>query len=176
MRAQTEALTQLTQLLATVAPAAQATERLHRHTRKVLTRPLWRASATTDGPSFPTVEEGFVSPRFRTAVTNRSSRLGDESWWGIDAAALGVVVLPSMVAAFAGRPDLMPAILAGLKQYQRLAWAQVRPHELWAAVATLHDRDPGVRDTVASYVLSRNHDEFDGEDAEALERLKEACR
>jgi hypothetical protein len=84
VREQTETLTRLADLLATAAqggvPAVEAERRLARHARLVLDRPLWLAGAA-EGLSFPTVDQGFVSPRFRIAMADWRAPLGDESWW-----------------------------------------------------------------------------------------------
>ena len=84
VRRQTDTLTRLTELLAgtvTVGtPAVEAEERLARHATAVLHRPLWRAE-NTEGLSFPTVEQGFISPRFRMTVVDKDSPLANEAWW-----------------------------------------------------------------------------------------------
>ncbi|MEV6930729.1 hypothetical protein AB0M46_40435 [Dactylosporangium sp. NPDC051485] len=84
VRGQTETLTRLADLLSTVVqggnPAADAERRLAAQARRVLDRPLWRTTAAGD-LSFPTVAQGFVSPRFRIVSANNASPLGDESWW-----------------------------------------------------------------------------------------------
>lgn len=81
---QTDTLTQLGDLLAGIVaagnPPVEAEQRLARHAAAVMQRPLWRADSVGD-IAFPTVEQGFVSPRFRWAVAGHNSRLADESWW-----------------------------------------------------------------------------------------------
>ncbi|WP_433060148.1 hypothetical protein [Dactylosporangium sp. CS-033363] len=80
VREQTETLAELGAMLTALvhgAPAVEAEQRLARHARLVLDRPLWQA----DDPAFPTVRDGFVSPSFRIALAGRDARLGDESWW-----------------------------------------------------------------------------------------------
>jgi hypothetical protein len=86
VRKQTETLGRLAELLShtvTIDTAAIETERrLASHAALVLERPLWRADAPAPaGLSFPTVQQGFVSPRFRITVSDEQSRLGDELWW-----------------------------------------------------------------------------------------------
>ncbi|MEV4347339.1 hypothetical protein AB0J83_23030 [Actinoplanes sp. NPDC049596] len=86
IREQREALAQISELLTSIfhgsTPATEAEKLLARHSAEGrLTRPLWTAGATAGGPVFPTIENGFVSPRFRIADADASARLGDESWW-----------------------------------------------------------------------------------------------
>ncbi|GAA2338536.1 hypothetical protein [Dactylosporangium salmoneum] len=84
VRGQTETLTRLADLLSTVVqagdPAAEAEQRLAAQARRVLDRPLWRTTEAGD-LSFPTVAQGFVSPRFRIVRAANAAPLGDESWW-----------------------------------------------------------------------------------------------
>nr|WP_229072731.1 hypothetical protein [Actinoplanes sp. DH11] len=79
---QTETLTglerRLTAIMDGAAPAA--VRGLRQHYAAGLSRPLWRSDALK-GLVFPTVEDGFVSPRFRLVVCGKDSNLGDESWW-----------------------------------------------------------------------------------------------
>ncbi|MEV6346807.1 ATP-binding protein [Actinoplanes sp. NPDC051851] len=86
VRRQGEALAGLSALLAGIVdaptPASDAVHGLARHYAEVLRRPLWRSDAPAPvGLTFPSVERGFVSPRFRVAHADRGARLSDESWW-----------------------------------------------------------------------------------------------
>ncbi|GAA2602685.1 hypothetical protein GCM10010399_36820 [Dactylosporangium fulvum] len=87
VRRQTETLDRLAEMLSRTvrgggAPAVETEQRLARHAALVLGRPLWRSDVPApEGLSFPTVEQGFVSPRFRIAVADKEARFGDESWW-----------------------------------------------------------------------------------------------
>ncbi|WP_146169295.1 NACHT domain-containing protein [Actinoplanes italicus] len=84
VRRQTETLTGIAEVLRrTVDGAAPAAvEGLARHHAEALRRPLWRSDAPApDGLTFPLVEQGFISPRFRLAVSAKDSRLSSEDWW-----------------------------------------------------------------------------------------------
>ncbi|MFI5912570.1 NACHT domain-containing protein [Dactylosporangium sp. NPDC051541] len=86
LRGQTETLARVEELLARVAdraaPGVETERRLARHAARVLGQPLWRGGAPAPaGLTFPTVEQGFVSPRFRIAHATDDARPGDEAWW-----------------------------------------------------------------------------------------------
>lgn len=87
VRKQTETLVHLNDLLSETVrsvntPAVEAEQRLARQAAQVLQRPLWRSNVPAPASlHFPTVEQGFISPRFRIAVSDKGSRLADESWW-----------------------------------------------------------------------------------------------
>jgi hypothetical protein len=86
VRGQTETLTRIEELLARTTdcdgPAVQTERRLARQAARVLGQPLWRGgSPAPAGLTFPTVEQGFVSPHFRIAYATDVARLGDEAWW-----------------------------------------------------------------------------------------------
>ncbi|WP_436534575.1 NACHT domain-containing protein [Actinoplanes sp. HUAS TT8] len=84
VRRQTETLTGVARQLGRLidAAASEAAEGLARHYKTALSRPLWRSdSPAPDGLTFPEVEQGFVSPRFRLAVCEKNSPLSSETWW-----------------------------------------------------------------------------------------------
>ncbi|MEV6303539.1 AAA family ATPase [Actinoplanes sp. NPDC051861] len=86
VRGQSETLTELAGLLHGLVdmptPAGDAVRALERHHVQGLQKLLWRSDTPApDGLRFPTVEAGFISPRFRLAVHDKDARLGDESWW-----------------------------------------------------------------------------------------------
>ncbi|WP_433796818.1 NACHT domain-containing protein [Actinoplanes sp. CA-252034] len=57
--------------------------KLARSAAAVLDQPLLRSSALPPGLRFPTVAEGFVTPRFRSAVASSAAgtALSQEEWW-----------------------------------------------------------------------------------------------
>ncbi|WP_433060151.1 NACHT domain-containing protein [Dactylosporangium sp. CS-033363] len=80
-------------------------------------------------------------------------------------------VAPSMVTDFIAEPHIMPSVLEQLVEFGDLAWSQVRPRDLLAAVRIV---DGEVRQSaVVSYVECRAAAVFEGEDAEAFELLRE---
>ncbi|MFI6235405.1 NACHT domain-containing protein [Micromonospora sp. NPDC050784] len=83
IRKQEETLVHLHEMLSCIlhapTPATEAEQRLANHAIEVLRQPIWRAE--TANISFPTVEQGFISPRFRIARADKDSRLADETWW-----------------------------------------------------------------------------------------------
>lgn len=61
-------------------------ERLATAARAVLRKPLLRSEMANEQRSvvnlrFPTVEEGFITPRFRMAVQDEEAKPAHESWW-----------------------------------------------------------------------------------------------
>jgi hypothetical protein len=78
-----QTLASLTEMLARIvdapSPATVAEQRLAGHAAEALRQPIWQAE--TEDISFPTVEQGFVSPRFRLAEAHKDSRLADDGWW-----------------------------------------------------------------------------------------------
>ncbi|MFB9178037.1 hypothetical protein ACFFX1_07800 [Dactylosporangium sucinum] len=81
------------------------------------------------------------------------------------------VAVPSMVAGLLELPVLLPTVLSQLAVYGELAWSQVRPSELAAAVSAAGDPSL-VHQAVASYVGCRGGEEFEGADAAAMEWLR----
>ncbi|MEV6596558.1 hypothetical protein AB0M36_06765 [Actinoplanes sp. NPDC051346] len=86
LRSQSETLGKLYDLLA-LTVAAQRPERasyrwkLISAATAVLQKPLLRSESTPDGLSFPSVADGFITPRFRVAVADPSAAPAQESWW-----------------------------------------------------------------------------------------------
>ncbi|GAB2621773.1 hypothetical protein Aab01nite_77310 [Paractinoplanes abujensis] len=83
IRDQNQTLADLSETLRRVVdaptPATEAEQRLANHAAEVLRRPIWQAESRDI--TFPTVEQGFVSPRFRLAVVDDKSQPADEQWW-----------------------------------------------------------------------------------------------
>ncbi|HEX6686963.1 MAG TPA: AAA family ATPase, partial [Candidatus Limnocylindrales bacterium] len=79
------ALRELHDLLASTIKATGQTgdveRKLARRAGEVLEKPLWRTDSPVSGIAFPSVAEGFVSPRFRVTVADKASRPADETWW-----------------------------------------------------------------------------------------------
>jgi hypothetical protein len=78
--------------------------KLARSAAAVLDQPLLRSSALPAGLHFPTVAEGFVTPRFRTAVAHASTgtAMSQEQWWASRPVQDG---LDRFLAAYLSHPD-----------------------------------------------------------------------
>jgi hypothetical protein len=88
--------------------------KLARAAGAVLDKPILRSSNLPSGLSFPTVAEGFVTPRFRAAVASPSTTAGlsREDWW----ADLAVHDdLDAFLAAYLAHPDaaVRPLVVLG---------------------------------------------------------------
>jgi hypothetical protein len=68
----------LRQIVEAPTPASEAERRLADHYLAMLRAPVWPAE---EDISFPTVEQGFISPRFRLARADKDAKLTDEDWW-----------------------------------------------------------------------------------------------
>lgn len=55
--------------------------KLARRWGDVLGEALWRTDKRIPGINFPSVADGFVSPRFRLAIADKDSMPADEHWW-----------------------------------------------------------------------------------------------
>ncbi|BCY07550.1 NACHT domain-containing NTPase [Actinoplanes sp. L3-i22] len=102
-----EAMGQLHDLLAAGGSPerpARATVRgkLARAAAAVLDQPLLRSSARPAGLSFPTVADGFVTPRFRSAIASAGAALSQEEWWSRRPINAG---LDRFLAAYLAHPD-----------------------------------------------------------------------
>ncbi|MDR6321485.1 NACHT domain-containing protein [Actinoplanes couchii] len=88
--------------------------KLARAATAVLDQPLLRSSALPAGLSFPTVAEGFVTPRFRCAVVSPTTGAGlsREDWWTSRPVQEG---LDRFLAAYLSHPGaaLRPLIMLG---------------------------------------------------------------
>ncbi|MFI6133253.1 NACHT domain-containing protein [Micromonospora sp. NPDC051141] len=112
-------LAQLEQLLVQVSPGPTPPRRSSVATvamanRAVLSAPLVPAEAVrhVDGVSFPSVEEGFVTPRYRSGVHAASGRPAEESWWAGQPVRTD---LDRFLAAHFSSPDStrLPLVLLG---------------------------------------------------------------
>jgi hypothetical protein len=75
----------------------------------VLSSPIWASDRTYPNLTFPTVEEGFISPRFRWAVADEASRPTDEDWWELqrESADLARFLVGSITDGNAPRQPIM---------------------------------------------------------------------
>lgn len=85
---QAERLTGLERLLLRTAPGEPPGPRSHTGMLGLVNRSVLTSSLVPEGPlaqsievSFPTVEEGYVTPRFRYAEFDRDARPAQEGWW-----------------------------------------------------------------------------------------------
>jgi hypothetical protein len=78
--------------------------KLARSATAVLDQPLLRSSALPTGLRFPTVAEGFVTPRFRSAIASSATgtALSQEAWWAARPVQDG---LDRFLAAYLSHPD-----------------------------------------------------------------------
>jgi hypothetical protein len=83
VRKQDETMARLEGMLARIVeaptPATEAEQRLANHAAELLRAPIW--TAEDQDITFPTVEQGFISPRFRLTYAGKDSRLADDDWW-----------------------------------------------------------------------------------------------
>lgn len=81
----TDTLLALEERLASTVAARQVQDverKLAAASSSILTKPLWRSDTPSPGLTFPIVLDGFISPRFRIAVSGKTSELTSEGWWG----------------------------------------------------------------------------------------------
>lgn len=64
-----------------VNPITDIERKLGRVASDALKRHLWRAEKAPLGLTFPTVDEGFVSPDFKLAVSEEGARPSEYRWW-----------------------------------------------------------------------------------------------
>ncbi|MGV9804569.1 NACHT domain-containing protein [Micromonospora chersina] len=83
---QTDALTRLADMLERITDSKgredDVGQRLSKVAAAALQKPLWRIGhKVPSGITFPTVEQGFISPRFRLAIANGIVKAADDAWW-----------------------------------------------------------------------------------------------
>jgi hypothetical protein len=117
LNSQSNALGKLHDLLALAAPDARPDRlsvrgKLTRAAAAVLDKPLLRSASPPTGINFPTVHEGFVTPRFKLAVAGEEASVSQEEWWLGRPARAG---LDEFLAAHLAHPDAaqLPLIVLG---------------------------------------------------------------
>ncbi|BCY07420.1 NACHT domain-containing NTPase [Actinoplanes sp. L3-i22] len=69
----------LTELGGFPGATSDVERKLFRRARSILDQPIWRTA--TPGLTFPSVQDGFISPRYRRAVMTKESEPANEDWW-----------------------------------------------------------------------------------------------
>ncbi|GIF68884.1 hypothetical protein Ais01nite_69190 [Asanoa ishikariensis] len=85
--------------------------RLARVNAAALHKPLLRTGSVPSGLSLPTVTQGFVTPRFRTALSGPGANASQEAWWADQPVHDG---LDEFLAAFLAHPQSVRAPLVVL--------------------------------------------------------------
>ncbi|MFG2067981.1 NACHT domain-containing protein [Micromonospora tulbaghiae] len=87
-------------------------ERLSAAAVGVLSKALWRSGGSSSELVFPSVVEGFISPRYRVATFDRQSELTNERWWESRPIKTD---LASFLASYIAHPDSahQPLIILG---------------------------------------------------------------
>ncbi|WP_143134163.1 NACHT domain-containing protein [Actinoplanes philippinensis] len=179
-----EALGQLHDLLAAgeipVRPGRVSVRgKLARAAAAVLDQPLLRSSALPPGLRFPTVAEGFVTPRFRSAVASAAggTALSQEAWWasrpvhdGLDRFLAGYLAHPDAARrplVVLGHPgagkSLLAEILAARLPSEKYTVVPVQLRRVNADDRLLPQIESALRDILKEQVTwGRVADESDG--------------
>jgi hypothetical protein len=79
---------------------------------------------------------------------------------------------PAMVGDLVFSPATLPPVIRGLHMFGEIAWPQVAPHSMLAAVEAMGDAAGDVAEALADYLACRADDDLDEEDLAALAEIR----